>query len=223
MSVTDIILLGDVRPCHRRLGWLRMGRWAPDARGRLLAAAFDLFSERGFEKVTVEAIAQRAGLTERTFFRYFSDKREVLFWGAQLLQDVLVQGVGNAPGQLEPLEVVEFALLQAADEFFDDRHEFARHRQAIIASNPELQERELIKLASLSSALALALARRDVSDPTATLVAELGIVVFKMAFGEWVNDSSGRSLSQLIHDHMVELEGVAHVSSLRERDRHPSP
>jgi len=200
-----------------------MGRWAPDARGRLLAAAFELFSERGFESVTVEEIAQRAGLTERTFFRYFGDKREVLFWGAQLLQDLLVQGVDNAPGQLKPLEAVEFALLRAAEEFFDGAQEFARHRQAIITSNVELQERELIKLASLSSALAQALARRHVSDPTATLAAELGIVVFKTAFVEWVNDSSGKSLSQLIHDQMAELEGVARVSSVGERDRHPSP
>jgi AcrR family transcriptional regulator len=192
-----------------------MGRWAPDARGRLLAAAFDLFSERGFENVTVEEIAQRAGLTERTFFRYFGDKREVLFWGAQLLQDLLVQGVDNAPEQLKPLEAVEFALLRAAEEFFDGRHEFARHRQSIVASNPELQERELIKLASLASALAQALARRHVSEPTATLAAELGIVVFKTAFGVWVADSSGKSLSHLIHIQMSELEGVARVSSVR--------
>ena len=200
-----------------------MGRWAPDARGRLLAAAFDLFSERGFEDVTVEEIAQRAGLTERTFFRYFSDKREVLFWGAQMLQDLLVKGVDNAPGQLAPLATVEFALLQAAGEFFDGSQEFAKRRQAIIASNPELQERELIKLASLSSALAQALARRHVSDPTATLAAELGIVVFKTAFVEWVNDSCGKSLSQLIHDDMAQLDGITRVPSARERARHASP
>jgi AcrR family transcriptional regulator len=199
-----------------------MGRWAPDARGRLLAAAFDLFSERGFEKVTVEEIAQRAGLTERTFFRYFSDKREVLFWGAQMLQDLLVQGVDDAPEELVPLETVEFALLRAAEQFFDGSHEFAKHRQAIIASNPELQERELIKLASLSSALAQALGRRHVSDPTATLAAELGIVIFKTAFVEWVNDSSGKSLSQLVHAHMAELEGVTGGSSARRDNRQPS-
>jgi len=192
-----------------------MGRWAPDARGRLLAAAFDLFSERGFENVTVGEIAQRAGLAERTFFRYFDDKREVLFWGAQLLQDLLVQGVDGAPEQLKPLEAVEFALLRAAEMFFDGGQKFASRRHAIIASNPELQERELIKLASLASALSQALARRHVSDSTATLAAELGIVVFKTAFVEWVDDSSGKSLSKLIQDRMAELESVARISSAR--------
>ena len=175
--------------------------------------AFDLFSERAYENVTVDEIAQRAGLTERTFFRYFGDKREVLFWGAQLLQDLLVKGIDDASRALEPLEAVEYALLLAAEEFFDGRHEFARHRQAIIASNPDLQERELIKLASLASALAQALARRQVSDPTATLAAELGIVVFKTAFTSWVSDTRGRSLSHFIHGHMAVLEGVARARS----------
>ena len=63
-----------------------MGRWEPDARGRLVKAAMELYGERGFEQTTVAEIAERAGLTERTFFRHFADKREVLFAGAGALR-----------------------------------------------------------------------------------------------------------------------------------------
>src|SRR5580692_9461321 len=128
-----------------------MGRWQPDARGRLERAAMELYSERGFEQTTVAEIAARAGLTERTFFRHFADKREVLFWAAGSLQELLVASVAEAPDSAAPIEVVA-AALEAAGDLLQQRRDVALQRQAIIAANAELQERELIKLASLASA-----------------------------------------------------------------------
>src|SRR5450755_842258 len=128
----------------------RMTRWQPNGRGRLELAALALYGERGFENTTVAEIAERAGLTERTFFRHFADKREVLFWGAGALQDGLVSAVAGAPAQLGPMDAVA-AGLEVIGGYMRER-ERSRRRQHIIAANPELLERELIKLASLSAA-----------------------------------------------------------------------
>ena len=141
----------------------------------------DLFAEQGFENTTVAEIAERAGLTERTFFRYFSDKREVLFYGAGVLKELLVHAVEEAPRSLAPLDVIVVALIEAARVIFEPRRQFARRRQAIIAANVELQERELVKLAGLASALAEALRQRGVADAAASLAAESGIAVLKTA------------------------------------------
>src|SRR5471030_1118247 len=126
-----------------------MGRWEPNARGRLERAALELYGERGFDQTTVAEIAERAGLKERTFFRHFADKREVLFWGAGSLQELLVNAVADAPDSLAPIDAVA-AALEAAGALLQQRREFSRQRQSIIAANAELQERELIKLASLA-------------------------------------------------------------------------
>src|SRR5580700_9322679 len=140
-----------------------MGRWEPDSRGRLERAALALFGERGFENTTVAEIAARAGLTERTFFRYFADKREVLFWGASSLQELLVDRLASAPDSAAPMDAVAVAL-EAVAVSFEPRRDYARKRQAVIVAHAELQERELIKLASLASATADALRRRGVAD-----------------------------------------------------------
>jgi AcrR family transcriptional regulator len=188
-----------------------MTRWEPNASGRLQRAALELYSERGYDQTTVAEIAKRAGLTERTFFRYFADKREVLFYGAGMLQDRLVQGIEDAPDGLPPLAVVGAALESAAGPFEEVR-DFSRRRQAIIAANPELQERELIKLAALAAALADALRRRGVPDPAASLAGEAGIAVFKIAFPRWTGqtgNSGGQTLAQLIRQSLAELKAVA--------------
>src|ERR1700716_1955899 len=130
-----------------------MTRWEPNARGRLEQAALDLYGERGFEDTTVAEIAARAGLTERTFFRHFADKREVLFSGAGTLQELLVSAVVSAPDSAAPIDAVA-AGVEAIAALLQERREFSRQRQAIIAANTELQERELIKLASLVAAMA---------------------------------------------------------------------
>src|ERR1700741_994665 len=112
-----------------------MGRWEPNARGRLEQAAWELYRERGFDNTTVEEIAARAGLTERTFFRYFADKREVLFGGAHDLQEFLVAHVLDAPASLPPLEAIATAYMAAGDDIFESRRDFSRARQAIIVAN----------------------------------------------------------------------------------------
>ena len=145
-----------------------MVRWEPNARGRLEQAALELYVERGFDQTTVAEIARRAGLTERTFFRHFADKREVLFDGAVHLREFLVNAVADAPDSVAPIDAVAVAI-EAAGTFFEERRALVRQRQTVIAANPELQERELIKLAALSAAIADTLRKRGVKDPAASL------------------------------------------------------
>jgi AcrR family transcriptional regulator len=185
----------------------RMTRWKPDSHGRLEQAALALYGERGFESTTVAEIAARAGLTERTFFRHFADKREVLFAGAGALQELLVSAVAGAPDSVAPIDAVG-AALEAAGALLQQRREYARQRQAVIAANAELQERELIKLASLASAIADTLRRRGVSDPAATLTAEAGVAVFRVAFERWVEETNQRDLPRIIRDSLDELKVV---------------
>ncbi|MEV1172486.1 TetR family transcriptional regulator [Nonomuraea sp. NPDC049784] len=184
-----------------------MGRWEPNARGRLAQAAMELYVERGFEQTTVAEIARRAGLTERTFFRHFADKREVLFGGSRTLQEHLVEAVAEAPDSAAPIDAVAGAL-EAAGAVLQERREYSQQRQAVIAANAELRERELIKLASLAAALADALRRRGVKEPAASLAAEAGIAVFKIAFERWIGEAAQADLPRLIRESFVELKAV---------------
>ena len=167
----------------------------------------ELFIERGFEQATVTEIAGRAGLTQRTFFRHFADKREVLFWGQGTLRDLLVSAVAGAPDPAAPIDAVA-AALEAAGALLQERREYARRRQAVIDANPELRERELIKLAALASAMADALRQRGVSDPAASLTAEAGIAVFKVAFDRWVSEPGQPDLPQLMRESLDDLRAV---------------
>lgn len=148
-----------------------------------------------------------AGLTERTFFRHFADKREVLFSGASALQKLLVDGIAGAPPRAAPLDAVVIAL-ESMGPGFEERRAFARQRQALIAAHPELQEREVMKLASLAAVAAGALRARGVTEPAATLAAETGIAVFKVAFGRWVLDGKRRDLSHHLRAALAELDAV---------------
>jgi AcrR family transcriptional regulator len=167
----------------------------------------ELYLERGFEQTTVAEIASRAGLTERTFFRYFVDKREVLFWGAASLQELLVTSVTDAPIGASPIGAVAGAI-EVAGDFFQERHEFSRLRQSIIAANPDLQERELIKLSSLAAAMADALRQRGVVDQAARLAAESGIAVLRIVFDDWIDEASPRNFSDLVREAFAKLKEV---------------
>ena len=183
-----------------------MSRWGPDPRGRLAKAALELYGERGFDQTTVAEIANRAGLTERTFFRHFADKREVLFAGSADLQTLLVNAVMGAPAEAGAIEAVAAALLAAGAVFNDERRAFARERRAVISANAELRERELIKMASLASAIAEALRRREVPDTAATLTAEAGIAVFRVTFDRWVDRATEQDWRVLVGESLEELK-----------------
>jgi AcrR family transcriptional regulator len=170
----------------------------------------ELFVERGYEQTTVADIAERAGLTRRTFFRYFADKREVLFHGSERLQQIMVSALINAPAHATAIEAVA-AALDATAGFFVDNRRFARQRQSVIAANADLHERELIKLATLSAALAEALRNRGITEPDASLAGAAGIAVFRVAFGVWVGKSERRGFGEIVSESLARLRALAAI------------
>jgi AcrR family transcriptional regulator len=181
-----------------------MARWEPNAEGRLREAAMELYAERGYDQTTVADIADRAGLTSRTFFRYFADKREVLFAPSDAFERPLVEALEAAPADAPPMTAVAAALDAAAAMIGSDR-DHSRARQAVIASSAELRERELIKLASLAAALAGGLRRRGVPDPQAGLAAETGIAVLRVAFPQWIDEPVERPLAEVMRAALADL------------------
>ncbi|MFD0579347.1 TetR family transcriptional regulator [Dactylosporangium darangshiense] len=185
-----------------------MVRWEPGAPQRLQRAALALFAARGFEQTTAAEIAQSVGLTERTFFRHFTDKREVLFHGQERLVQAFVEGVQAAPPDAAPIEIVAAALRSGADFFTDEQRPHSRTRQTIIDRNPALQERELHKLATLGATLADALRARGVGDLTADLAAQTGMTVFAISFARWIREGEERPLEAIETDVLAELRAL---------------
>jgi AcrR family transcriptional regulator len=184
-----------------------MGRWEPNASNRLREAAMDLFTERGFEQTTVADIAERAGLTARTFFRYFADKREVLFDRSESLQEHLVAAVDQCPPEASAMEAVG-AALDAAAAMLGERRDYSRQRQVVITAHAELRERELTKMARLAVALSEALRRRGIAEPDASLAAEAGIAVLRVAFERWVSEPGDVGLAELMRESLDRLRKV---------------
>jgi AcrR family transcriptional regulator len=186
-----------------------MGRWEPNALQRLQQAAMALFLERGYTRTTVGEIAARAQLTERTFFRYFTDKREVLFSGSKDFEKFVVESIASTPKTTPPLDAV-LAAFEATTPFFAERRAYARRRQALIERHAELRERELIKFAELASIIAGKLRGRGLSKSTATLVAETGVAVFQNAFERWVGSTGKKQdLTDHIRAALADLRLVA--------------
>lgn len=166
-----------------------MPRSGEDARYRLQQAALELFSERGYDQTTASEIAARAGVTERTFFRHFADKREVLFEGQAKLRAAWTSAIAQAPDGLQPLELLHHAL-RSVEQLVEDNRSYSVPRQLVIDRTPALQERELSKIAALTEDLAQALRQRGVDDGQATLAAEIGMVCFRYAITSWFADPS---------------------------------
>ena len=185
-----------------------MGRWQPGATGRLAEAALDLYVERGYEQTTVAEIAERAGVTARTFFRHFADKLEVLFSGSEFLQQRMVDALAAAPPDAAPLDAAA-AALDAAAAMLGENHRHSARRQAVLLANTELRERELIKMARLADALTDGLVARGVPASDARLAAETGITVFRVAFDAWVNGPASVELAFLIRDSLAQLSRLS--------------
>jgi AcrR family transcriptional regulator len=160
-------------------------RSGENARRRLQGAALELWSERGYDTTTAAEIAARAGVTERTFFRHFPDKREVLFDGAAAMRATLIGVLAETPAALTPLEALRWAF-SAVEPLFEENRPYSGIRQRIIAETPALQERESAKVALLTAALAEALQRRGVEGRLATLAAQTGMAAFGHAVASWI-------------------------------------
>ncbi|GAA5196312.1 TetR family transcriptional regulator [Rugosimonospora acidiphila] len=162
-----------------------MARWEGNARGRLERAALTLFGEQGYDGTTVAQIAQRANLTERSFYRWFSDKREVLFAGDDLEAHFLaaIEAVPAGTGAMPTL----LAAFASVPEVLRPR-DFLRERAVVIAANPPLRERELIKMASMSATIVGALLSRGFDEQTARLATEVGSAVLGLATRRWMDD-----------------------------------
>jgi AcrR family transcriptional regulator len=185
-----------------------MARWEPNARERLVRAAVQLFSERGYDSTAVTQIAERAGLTKTTFFRHFPDKREVLFAGQDTHGRLLAGGIATAPDAATPLEAVAAALDAVTATFTPEQREFAPRLRAVIAATSELRERDAFKRASLAAAMTGALRQRGVPDPTARLAAELGVLAFYGAFERWCEPTNQQAFPELARQALDELRAA---------------
>lgn len=165
-----------------------MPRWEPNAEQRLKLAALDLYATRGYDNTTIGHIAAHAGVTSRTYFRYFPDKREALFGGAEVLRDRISGSLRDAPADMPPLTAALYAISTCEPLFQVDEHEYLRRRDAVISSSGELQEREARKLASIAAVMADGLVERGSDPDDAQLVADLALVVFKQASRLWMED-----------------------------------
>lgn len=186
-----------------------MARWEPNAAERLAQAALDLFAERGYERTTVIDIAQRAGLGKTTFFRHFQDKREVLFGGGTL-DDLLAEAIIAAPPTATPLQAVAHALEAVGSEVFTPtRRAFVARRRAVIAANPELQEREALKNLGLIAAMTDALKRRGVPDLASRVAAELGALAAAIAYERWSETTPEADFGEIAQRALSDVQASA--------------
>jgi AcrR family transcriptional regulator len=185
-----------------------MARWQPGTRERLQAVSLRLFAEQGFERTTVAEIATAAEVTERTFFRHFADKREVLFAGQEDFVAMFLAPIETAPADTPAIELVGRALEGTAAFFPDDRRAWSRMRQPIIDAEPSLRERELGKLATLTVRIGEALRERSIEEPGATLAAETAVTVFHLSFQQWIAPDEDRSLQALARERLDALTAL---------------
>jgi AcrR family transcriptional regulator len=186
-----------------------MARWEPNARERLERAALELFASRGYDATTVTEIADRAGLTKSTFFRHFTDKRDVLSGGQELLVQLFQETIAAAPPAATIGDCLASALDAAGCVFTPERHDLSLKRRAVIAANSELQERELLKRARLSSVIAGALRARGADETTAMLAAQIGVLAFSTAYARWAEPENQRPYAEIALAVLRDLQASA--------------
>lgn len=182
-------------------------RWSPDARGRLERAAFELFAEQGYQATTVPQITARAGLTTRTFFRYFTDKREVIFAGDEI-PDLARAAIETAPQGVAPLDIVVHGLRTVADERFEGRHGEVGSVRRLVLSESSLRERDARKRADLTDAVREAFVNRGLDPSEAAVIAETTVMLFHLALEAWLTGPAGRRMADVVDEQLSALRGV---------------
>lgn len=184
-----------------------MARWAPDTRDRLRAAALALFVERGFDATTVTDIVERAGVTRRTFFRHFGDKREVFFAGDEIPR-LAASMLAATPADLSPFAVAWTGFLTLATERFEPRRTEIVAARRLIAAEPALRERDLQKQADLREVLIEGYRDRGVDALRARVVAGVAVELWQTALEQWATDDAGGSLEDHLDRVRAEMAAV---------------
>ena len=178
----------------------------------MIVAAVDLFTEQGYDVTTVAQIAERAGVTRSTFFRHFTDKREVLVAGQETLSRLLAEGIAEAPAAAGPLDAVAAGLERASSAMGPLNRELGPRLKAAVAASNELQERDALKSVGMAAAMTTALLARGVPDPTAQLAAELGVLAFKRGYAQWAEGD--REDDDVLAPHVLAALDALHAASV---------
>ncbi|GGB31575.1 TetR family transcriptional regulator [Flexivirga endophytica] len=186
-----------------------MPRWEPNARERLLMAALRLFAERGYDDVTVAEIAERAGLTKSTFFRYFPDKRDVLTAGEDALAQPLLAGIAEADEDATPLEAVTAGMDRVAAAMTPFNREVGPLLRDAVTASAEIRQRNALKHVGISRAMTQALTDRGVDELTAAVTAELAGLAFKDAYATWIEPKNKAEFTELIHASLERIAAAA--------------
>jgi len=198
-----------------------VSRWEPHARERLEQAALELFTEQGFAETTVPQITARAGLTTRTFFRHFADKREVLFAVEEELPVLVARLMADAPASLSPMMLIDQGLQTVAANRFEGQLEYLRTRRAVIQADEGLRERELRKFSILSEAVKQGFLNRGLDEVASTLAAQLAVTVFSVSLSRWLDQDTEQPLSELVRDTLKVLRSV--TAEPTDQPHHTSP
>lgn len=197
-----------------------MGRWEPDARGRLLRAAIELFSEHGYDATTAAQIAARAGLTKTTLFRHFADKREILFQGQDALVAAAVAGVVTAPADVASGELVRAGIASLCAAHSDDLRDVGRLLDPLLATTPELRERATFKRSAITDALQEALGARLGDVRQAGLLADMGVRAYYEGYASWMlGDGSDTLIGCVDHELIAYRGALAHLHDVPEQTR----
>ncbi|WP_067681002.1 TetR/AcrR family transcriptional regulator [Nocardia miyunensis] len=200
-----------------------MGRWEPDARGRLLRAALELFTEHGYDATTTAQIAERAGLTKTTLFRLFPDKREIIFQGQGALVALVTAGVQDAPADAPPAELIAAGLRALSSTHTQQRRDTGRTLDPIIASSEELRERAIFKRSAITSAFEQALADRIGDTRLAALLADTAIRAYYSGYETWVAADDERTLADHVFDELAAYQDTMRTTCATLPERSPVP
>jgi AcrR family transcriptional regulator len=173
-----------------------------ETRAALAAAALELADEHGPDKVTVEAIAEAAGVSPRTFFNYFSSKDEAILGVVPTGESPLKDQLAERPADEAPLDALRAAFLASAERLQDDPDRWVRRRR-LAQQHPHLASRWAAHTAELEHDMVVEIARRlnldPDRDPYPGVVVGAAMAAVRVAMTVWQQQDDAVPLDQLFH------------------------
>lgn len=157
----------------------------------------DLFERQGFAATTIPQIAEAAGLTTRTFFRHFADKRDVLFLRDREFPDAVGDVMTSVPLEDSGPAAVRAGLAAACRGLEAWRRPIAR-RRTIVHSEPALHERELLQRHHLARAIDASLRTRGIDAPQSRTLAAVAVMCFDLAMQKWLDGPDDLLLEECV-------------------------